>query len=440
MAGVALKSQPSLSGVGSLVRYAEQPLKRFEDARSFSARATAYDLLGTYTQVIFDPELIESVLVGNHAAFSKDSFVRDLGAILGQGLLTSEGDQWRRQRKLAAPSFQRVEIASYGEQMLECTRRFLASLKEGEPFDAHAAFMHLTLEILVQALFGIEISRAREVSDAIDCSMLEYTPLRMALRVALPPWVSVLSRRRIARLRRALDSVLLELIAASKQRQGLGADLLSRLLAAGDAEGDFSDAQLRDQTMTLFIAGHETTALVLTYTLRLLALHPAVAERAQREVRSVLGGRSLTLADLPKLRFTRAVLDESMRLFPPAWGLTREAIADCELGEFECPAGTRVIIVPWVMHRDPRFFELPELFRPERWLAPLDLPRCVYMPFGAGPRVCIGNHFALTEALLVLASCLAVGTFHLAAGPRLRLAPAVTLRPRGPVNMWFKRG
>ncbi len=439
MAGIELKSQPSLSGLGSLLRYSKRPLKRFEDARSFSARATAYELLGTYTQVIFEPELIEQVLIGNHAAFSKDAFVRDLSAILGKGLLNSEGEHWRRQRKLAAPSFQRTEIASYAEQMVECSERFLHELKDDEAFDAHAAFMHLTLDILVRTLFGTAVSRVREVEDAIDGVMREYTPLRMALRVALPPWASTLSQRRIARLRNALDSVLLELIAERKQRAGSGTDLLTRLLAAGDAQGGFSDAQLRDETMTLFIAGHETTALTLTYTLRLLALHPAVAERARREVRHVLGGRSVTLADLPALSFTRAILDESMRLFPPAWGMAREAIADCQLGELACPAGTQVIIVPWVMHRDQRFFERPELFHPERWLTPLELPRCVYMPFGAGPRVCIGNHFAMTEALLVLASCLAHGNFRLAQGPLLKLSPAVTLRPSGPVNMLLER-
>ncbi|MET0790498.1 MAG: cytochrome P450, partial [Polyangiaceae bacterium] len=430
--GIELKSEPSLSGLGSLVRYSNRPLKRFEDARSFSARASAYELLGTYTQVIFDPELIETVLIGNHAAFSKDAFVRDLGQVLGEGLLNSEGEAWRRQRKLAAPSFQRTEIANYAEQMVECTERFLRDLKEDEPFDVHAGFMHLTLDILVRTLFGTQISRVREVEAALDSVMAEYSPLRMALRVALPPWVSSRSRRRIARLRSALDSVLLELIAERKADQRAGSDLLSRLLAAGDAQGGLSDAQLRDETMTLFLAGHETTALTLTYTLRLLALHPAIAERTQREVRQVLDGRTATLSDLPALPFTRAVLNESLRLFPPAWGMTREAIGDCELGEFACPAGTQVIVVPWVMHRDQRFFERPELFHPERWLTPPELPRCVYMPFGAGPRVCIGNHFALTEALLVLASCLAHGEFRLCQGPLLKLSPAITLRPSGP--------
>lgn len=433
--GVELRSQPSLSGLGSLIRYANRPLQRFEDARSFSARATAYDLLGIHSQVIFDPELIETVLIGNPGAFCKDPFMRDLGAVLGNGLLNSDGDEWRKQRKRAAPPFQRAEIASYAEQMVECSERFLRDLADGEVFDVHAAFMHLTLEILVQTLFGTEMSRAEEVEAAMAGVMLEYAPLRVALRIALPGWFNTRSFRRIARLREALDSVLLGVIAERRKRGGADHDLLSRLLRGGEEQGGFSDAQLRDETMTLFLAGHETTALVLTYTLRLLALHPAAAEQARREVHHVLGGRSVTVADLPALRFTRAVLDESMRLFPPAWAMAREAAVDCELGEFACPAGTQVVMVPWVMHRDRRFFPEPELFRPERWLSALELPRCVYMPFGAGPRVCIGNHFAMTELLLVLASCLARGDFRLAQGPLLRLTPAITLRPDGPVNM-----
>ncbi len=439
-AAVELASEPSLSGVGSLLRYSKRPLKRFEDARSFSARATAFELFGRYHLVIFDPELIETVLITDHAAFAKDAFVRDLGAVLGNGLLNSDGQHWRRQRKLAAPSLQRSEIAAYAEQMVDCSQRFLRDLPEGKAFDIHAAFMHLTLDILVRTLFGTEISRAREVEDALDGVMQEYTPLRIALRIGLPSWVTIRSRQRIARLRAALDSVLLELIAERKERQGPGTDLLSRLLRAGDADGGLDEAQLRDETMTMFLAGHETTALALTYALRLLALHPRAAERARREVRHVLSGRSPTLDDLPALSFTRAVLDEALRMFPPAWAMAREAIDDTQVGEFACAAKSEVILVPWVMHRDQRFFERPELFLPERWLAKPELPRCVYMPFGAGPRVCIGNHFAITEAMLVLASCLAYGDFQLAQGPLLKLSPAITLRPSGPVNMRLQRG
>jgi cytochrome P450 len=436
---VQLKSVASLSGIGSLIRYANQPLKRLEDARSFSPRATAFEIFGTYHLVLFDPELIETVLITNHASFEKDAFIRDLEQILGKGLLNSEGDQWRRQRKLAAPSFQRAEISAYGETMVGCAEAFLSEIPKGQPIDVHAGMMHLTLDILVQTLFGTKVSRAHEVEEALDGVMREYSPLRIALRNGLPSWMTALSRGRIARLRAALDSVLLELLADRRQSTEAGADLLSRLLASADAEGGLSDAELRDQTMTLFLAGHETTALVLTYALRLLSLHPELAERARREVRHVIGRRSPTVRDLSALTFTRAILDETLRLFPPAWALARVSLRDHLLAEFECKTGTEVVIAPWVMHRDQRFFAEPELFRPERWLAKSELPRGVYMPFGAGPRVCIGNHFALTEALLVLAVFLGRGEFHLTQGALLKLSPAVTLRPSGPVPMRFEQ-
>ncbi len=434
-----LASQPKLSGVGSLLRYANRPLQRFEDARSYSPRATAFQIFGTYHLTVFDPELIEQVLVADHASFAKDLFVRDLESILGKGLLNSEGAQWRRQRKLTAPSFQRSEIAVYGEQMVDCAQRFVAGLEAGAEFDVHAAMMHLTLDILVRTLFGTEISRVHEVEQALDGVMQEYTPLRISLRNGLPQWATFASRRHIVKLRAALDSVLLELLAERRQQRESGTDLLSRLLAASDAEGGLTDAELRDQTMTLFLAGHETTALVLTYALRLLSLHPLAAARAKREVTAVLAGRAPRIQDLPALSFTRAVLDETMRMFPPAYAMAREALVACDLAEFQCPVGTSVIVVPWVMHRDQRFFAQPELFYPERWLAKPELPRGVYLPFGAGPRVCIGNHFAIAEAMLALTVFLQSGDFHLTQGPLLRLTPAITLRPSGPVPMRFER-
>jgi len=436
---VALKSEPQLSGVGSLFRYSKRPLQRFEDARSMSPRATAFQIFGTYHLTLFDPELIETVFIADHAAFEKDAFIRDLEQILGRGLLCSEGQQWRRQRKLTAPSFQRSEIGAYAAQMVASAEEFLATLPEDRPTDVHGGMMHLTLDILVKTLFGARVSRVREVEAALDGVMQEYTPLKMSIRTGLPSWVSYRTRKRIARLRAALDSVVLEVIAEKKNSGATGTDLLSRMIQAAGTDDGMTDAELRDQTMTLFLAGHETTALALTFTLRLLALHPRVAERARREVARVLGSRSPTLSDIAELTYTRAILDESLRLYPPAWALARVALSDRVLGNIECKQGTEVIAVPWVMHRDPRFFEQPELFRPERWLEKKDLPRCVYMPFGAGPRVCIGNHFALTEATLVLAVLLSQGNFVLAQSPLMRLTPAVTLRPSSAVNMRFER-
>jgi len=436
---VTLKSEPLLSGVGSLFRYSKRPLQRFEDARSFSPRATAFQIFDTYHLTLFDPELIETVFIADHAAFEKDAFIRDLEQILGRGLLSSEGQQWRRQRKLTAPSFQRTEIGAYAAQMVASAEEYLAELPLDRATDVHAGMMHLTLDILVKTLFGARVSRVQEVEAALDGVMQEYTPLKMSIRTGLPPWVTFATRKRIARLRAALDSVVLEVIAEKKNAGATGTDLLSRMILAAETDGGMTDAELRDQTMTLFLAGHETTALALTFALRLLSLHPRVAERARSEVARVVGRRSPTLADIPELSYTRAVLDESLRLFPPAWALARVALTDRVLGDIECKRGTEVIAVPWVMHRDQRFFQEPELFRPERWLEKKDLPRCVYMPFGAGPRVCIGNHFALTEAMLILAVFLGHGHFALEQGAVMQLTPAVTLRPSSAVNMRFER-
>jgi cytochrome P450 len=436
-----LPTVPQLSGLSSLVRYANQPLKRFEDARSLSERATAFEVFGRYHLTLFAPELIESVLVGEHAAFCKGVFMRDLGlTLLGDGLITTHGAEWRRQRKRTAPSLQRAEMAVYADQIVECTQEFLSAVPTGQAFDAHSSMMRLTLDILVRTLFGGEISRAREVEEALAGVMSEYTPVRLTLRTCLPRWATVVSRRRIARGRRALDSVLMQLISERKQSGCSGSDLMSRLMAASEAEGRaLSDFELRDQTMTIFLAGHETSALTLTYILRLLALHPQAQARVRQEIRHVFGGRRPAIQDLPALTFTRAVLDEALRLFPPVWAIARETIADCNVGELACPAGSEVIILPWVMQRDPRYFDQPELFRPERWLTKSALPRGVYMPFGAGPRVCIGAHFAVVEALLVLAVLLSDGQFEMQQGPLLKLVPSITLRPSGPVRMRFNR-
>jgi cytochrome P450 len=339
-----VRTEPTLSGLRSILRYAKQPLKRFEDARAFSNRATAFELFGVYHLMIFDPELIETVLIAEHASFGKDAFVRDLEKVLGNGLLNSEGQVWRRQRKLAAPSFQRSEIAAYGEQMVDCARRFLLDVESGQPIDVHAGMMHLTLDILVKTLFGAEVSRVAEVEQALDGVMREYTPLAISLRNGLPDWLTFASRRRIAQLRTALDSVVLDLIAAKTRSPSPGTDLLSRLIASTDAEGGLSHAELRHQTMTLFLAGHETTALVLTYALRLLSLHPQVAARARREVADVIGERAPSVADLPELAFTRAVLDETLRLFPPAWALARLSLRDCVIGDLTCKADTQVVL------------------------------------------------------------------------------------------------
>jgi cytochrome P450 len=443
--GEPLRLRPvaELSGFGSMLKYARRPLLRFEAARHVSDRAVAFRVLGRPYIVLFDPAAIEQVFITQHAAFEKDRFTNDLRRVLGSGLLTSEGDTWRRHRKLMAPSFQRGEIAAYGSVMAERAREFVAQQPANTVFDMHSAMMHLTLDILVRALFGTEVKRAVEVELLLDPMVRDYVPPAVAWRVLLPEWVPLASRRRLARIRRELDTILLELIAERRQliddaavdSTAQPADLLGRLMLAQDAEGTLSEVALRDEAMTLFLAGHETTALSLTYALRLLALHPAERATLVAELDAVLEGRLPTLVDLPRLPYTRAVLDETLRLFPPAWGIGREPRQDVVVAGVAIPQGTQVIVCPWVMHHDARFFPEPNRFWPERWLTQPAPPRFAYMPFGAGPRVCIGSHFALAEAMLVLSVILQATVPELAPQPELDLRPSVTLRPRGPVSM-----
>jgi cytochrome P450 len=441
----ALELQPAaeLSGLGSVLKYSGRPLLRFEAARRLSERAVAFRVLGSNFVTLFDLRAIEQVLVTQHAAFVKDSHTGDLRRVLGTGLLTSEGEPWRRHRKLMAPSFQRTEIAGYGAVMVARARAFIAERAPGAVFDVHSEMMHLTLDILVRSLFGTEVSRAAEVEHLLEPMMRDYMPLPVALRRLSPEWFPLPSRRRIASTRRALDAILHELLAERRARTAREAnghaeprnDLLGRLMLASDAEGGLSEAALRDEAMTLFLAGHETTALSLTYALRLLAQHPRVRERVRAELASVLGTRPPTMADLPQLRYTRAALDETLRLYPPAWAVGREPREDMVVAGIAIPRGTQVIISPWVLHRDTRFFPDPYRFWPERWLTEPAPPRFAYLPFGAGPRVCIGSHFALAEAALVLAVILQAAELELLPQPDLDPMPSVTLRPRRPVWM-----
>lgn len=432
---------PELSGFGSMLAYARQPLLRFEAARRHSERAVAFRVMGRSFIALFDLDAVEAVLVTQHAAFEKDRFTRDLERVLGAGLLTSHGAAWRRHRKLMAPSFQRAEIGQYAVVMVERTQAFLAKRARGEVFDVQSAMMQLTLDVLVRALFGAEVSRAAEVERLLSALARDYRPPAVALRLSSPEWLPLPSRLRLRRVRAELDAILFELFAERRARDPARADpdapldLLGRLMGASDAQGRLGEAALRDEAMTLFLAGHETTALSLTYALRLLGLHPEEAALLRAELAAVLGGRAPGMLDLPRLPRLRAVLDETLRLYPPAWAIGRQPREDVVVAGIHVPRGTQVIVSPWILHRDPRFFEDPERFWPDRWLGRPPPPRFAYLPFGAGPRVCIGSHFALAEAALILATLLSVARFELVPQPPLVPSPSVTLRPRAPVLM-----
>jgi cytochrome P450 len=357
--------------------------------------------------------------------------------LVGEGLLTSEGAFWRRQRKLAQPAFQRKEIERYAAVMVEHIERMLDSWHDGQVKDPHEDFMHLTLSIVAKTLFDAELGGdAILVGESLEVVMNFFmSPMRwFGIRERLP----LPSTRRYHRAIKRIDDIVYGIIRQRRESGQDPGDLLSRLLAAQDEQGtQMTDRQLRDECVTLILAGHETTALVLFYTFYLLAQSPEAESRLARELQEVLGDRPATAADVSSLRYTEWVVREAMRLYPPAWGIAREALADCEIGGYDVPKGTQIFMIQYLVHRDARWFDDPETFRPERWDNDLikRLPRCAYFPFGDGPRICIGNHFAMMEAVLILATIAHKYRMTIEASQTLELMPSVTLRPRHGLRM-----
>ncbi|MBO0912452.1 MAG: cytochrome P450, partial [Acidobacteria bacterium] len=347
-----------------------------------------------WLQVYFlnHPDLIEEVLVRNPRNFLKDRVVRKSRWFFGDGLLTNEGDSWLRQRKLSAPAFHRERIGSYAQIMTRYTEQMLGKWVDGETADIHSEMMGLTLRVVVRALFNLESDRTRQIRSAMNWMMGNAT----GVRLLLPPAARYLPLPEMVRVRRAvrdLDQTVYGIIAQHRSLKHDSGDLLSMLMSARDEDGSrMSDRQLRDEVLTFLVAGHETTALALTWTWYLLGEHPEVESRLHEELDRVLAGRSPDFADLARLPYTECVIKESMRLYPPAWSLARTVISDFKLRGYTIPAGANVVMSQWIMHRHPAYFRDPERFDPERWLGETakKLSRFVYFPFGGGPRQCIG--------------------------------------------------
>jgi cytochrome P450 len=390
------------------------------------------------------PDLVEEVLAVRYASFRKHTFFfRHVTAIFGNGLLTSEGDFWLRQRRLASPAFHRERVAAYGEVMAALAERHVEGWRDGERRDVHREMMALTLQIATRTLFGAEVGEGtvQEVGRAFDV-VVEEIAARFRRPFRIPDGVPTPGNLRYTRGVRRLDRMVYDLIAERRRTGADHGDLLSMLLRVQDDDGTrMTEGQLRDEVITLFLAGHETTALTLSWSWYLLSRHAEARAALEAEVDAVLAGRTPEAADLPRLRYAEAVVSESLRLYPPAYVLGREAVEDTEVGGFAVPRGTTVYMSPWVLHRDPRYFEDPEAFRPERWLDGLGkrLPRGAYLPFGGGPRICIGQSFAMMEGVLLLAAV--AQRFRLTLDPDRAVAPfaSITLRPQGGVWMRLTR-
>jgi cytochrome P450 len=423
--------------LGSTFAYLRDPMEFVAQAKRDYGDIVWLRLGNLRTYLVSHPEQIEYVLRTHADNFMKDKLTRWLIPLLGEGLLTSEGTFWRRQRRLAQPAFQHQQIERYAAVMVEHTERMLATWHDGEVRDPHEDLMHLTLGIVAKTLFDAELAEdAETVGYSLDVVMNHFmSPMRW---FRFLDYLPIPSSRRYWRAIGRLDEIIYKIIRSHRAEGRDRGDLLSRLLAARDEDGaGMTDRQLRDEVVTLVLAGHETTALVLFYTFYLLSRSPEAEERLAAELRAVLPDRSPTAADVPNLKYTEWVVREAMRLYPPAWGIAREALADCEIGGYHVPKGTQIFMTQWLVHRDARWFDDPEVFRPERWDNDLikRLPRCAYFPFGDGPRVCIGNHFAMMEAVLILATIARRYRLSVEPGQTLELLPSITLRPKHGLRM-----
>jgi cytochrome P450 len=387
--------------------------------------------------LVSDPDAIEHVLVTAARQVIKHFALRFNPVVLGNGLLTSDGDFWLRQRRLAQPAFHRPRVAGYAAVMVEHTERLLADWRAGRECDVTADMSRLTLGIAAETLFGADAGDAGKVRAALEVAQQAF--LRRFNRLVPVPWyVPTPANLRFLRAVRQLDDVVYGFIRRRRAADEGRGDLLSLLLHARDEDdgGQMTDKQLRDEAMTLFLAGHETTALALAWTWYLLARHPQAEERLAAEAREVLGDRPATADDMPRLAFAVAVVQESMRLYPPAYLLGRETLGELELGGYRLPRGTTVFMSQWVVQRDPRWFDRPDEFVPERWLGGLAkrLPKFAYFPFGGGPRLCIGNTFAQMELVLVVATLARAYRFTLADAAPVEPLPTFTLRPARPIR------
>jgi cytochrome P450 len=436
--GTALPPGPPASLLAALAYHpGRDPLEYFTRLARTYGDLVHVRLGGERVFLVSDPAQVRDVLVTNQRAFHKGRGLERARRLLGEGLLTSEGAEHVRQRRLIQPAFHRDRVASYAIVMSEYADRVQRGWTDGGTIDAAHEMMRLTLAIVGKTLFDKDVeSHARDVGEALTAVMDSFWTLMLPFaeileRLPLP------SMRRTRAARARLDGIIYSMIAERRRAPSDRGDLLSMLLLAQDEEAGgrgMTDRQVRDEAMTIFLAGHETTANALSWTLYLLGRSPEAEARLHAELDRVLAGRLPGVADLPSLTFVEQVITESMRLYPPAWIIGRRAIQDCSIGGYTIPARSLVLISPYVIHRDARHFPEPDRFLPERWTPDFraSLPPFAYLPFGGGARRCIGEAFAWMELVLALST---IGRRW-----RLRLVPGHPVVPQPVITLRMKHG
>lgn len=427
----------TLFGFRNMLGFVRDPLgwlRRVADAHGDFVEMPVF---GKRWVVLSHPDDIEAVMIRHAKSVTRDDYMVILQRPLGMGLLTSDGELWKRQRKVMAQAFTPKRIRGYADAMARVTDASLSRWRSGETVNLHEEMSRVTMEVVADVLFGTGVSAedVLVVRDSLEHinAFLRNSPEAI---LKLPGWVPTPLNRRTNEAIAAIDRIVYRII-EERRRAGDAApkdDLLGVLLGARDDDGaGMSDRQLRDECVTLFLAGHETTALALAATIYLLSTTPHVEERLVAELERVLGGRLPSADDVRALAYTDQVIKEAMRLYPPAWTTGREVAEPFAVRGHHLAKGTQILMSQWVVHRDPRFFPDPEAFDPDRWepARASALPRYAYFPFGGGPRVCIGNHFAMMEASLILATVMSRFHVELLPGERLELDPSVTLRQKG---------
>jgi cytochrome P450 len=427
-------------------RPGRDPLAFFNDLARTYGDVVAYRLGGERLIFVNDPQHIKDVLVTHHRNFTKGRALQRTRRLLGEGLLTSEGATHLRQRRLMQPAFHRDRVATYADTMVAYADRARRGWRDGATFDVAQEMTRLTLSIVGKTLFDADVElQAAEVGEALT-AVMETFWMTMLPFSDLLEYLPVPKLRRARAARAQLDAIIYGMIAERRRSHRDHGDLLSMLLSAQDEEaegaaGRMSDVQVRDEAMTIFLAGHETTANALTWTWYLLSQAPDVEAAMHAEVDRALDGRLPRVADLPSLPFVERVVTESMRLYPPAWIIGRRAIADYSLGPYVVPARTIVVSSPFVTQRDARFYRDPERFDPDRWTLEFRaaLPRFAYFPFGGGPRQCIGESFAWMELILLVAAIAQQWRLRLVPGHPVVPEPTVTLRTKHGLRMTVHR-
>ena len=445
--------------LGVLLPFLHDPLNFLRRTQRKYGDLASFRLGSQHIYLVSDPEMIGQVLVTDRRRFSKGHTLQAAKRFLGEGLLTSEGELHLRQRRLMQPVFASRRIAEYGDVMVAAAEHHQANWRDGQTVNALDEMLSLTMAIAVKTLFGMDMGigvgigtdtetvvaeKARQVAE-------DLTAINAAERLLmLPPRLIDLAlpfARRYHRARRRLDTFLFGLM---RERRAANVnhrhdDLLGRLLHAHDEQGGMSEQQLRDEVLTLFLAGHETTANALTWTWFLLSQHADAAAEFTSEVDQVLAGRAPTVADVPRLTYTRAVFAEAMRLYPPSWAIERRVLSEYQLGSYRIRPGSLVVLSPYVVHRHPDHWREPDRFDPSRWRPEESArrQRYAYFPFGAGLRGCIGEEFAWLEATLLLAAIGRRWRLVLAPGAQVKPQPRMLLRPQGGVKMrlqnWKRR-